>query len=131
GGGGGIGEATGRLFAEEGGAIALVDADKQAAEAAAAALAPDVPGASVLALPADLAREAEAARAVEAAVSRLGGLHTLVNVAGVRVYAALADAAPADWERIIGVNVLATAYCCRAGLPALPASGGGALREFS
>jgi 2-hydroxycyclohexanecarboxyl-CoA dehydrogenase len=131
GGGGGIGEATGRLFAEEGGAVALVDADKQAAEAAAAAIVHDVPGASVLALAADLAREAEAARAVEAAVSRLGGLHTLVNVAGVRVYAALADAAPADWERIIGVNVLATAYCCRAGLPALRASGRGTIVNVS
>ena len=131
GGGGGIGEATGRLFAEEGGAVALVDADGRAVEAAATAIAHDVPGASVIALSADLAREAEAGRAVEAAVTRLGALHTLVNVAGVRVYAALADAASADWERIIGVNVLATAYCCRAGLPALRASGRGTIVNVS
>ena len=36
GGGGGIGEATGRVFAEEGGQVALVDTDKAAVEAAAA-----------------------------------------------------------------------------------------------
>lgn len=131
GGGGGIGEATGRLFAEEGAAVALVDADKQAVEAAAAAIARDVPGASMIALAADLSREAEAARAVEAAVTRLGALHTLVNVAGVRVYAALADAVPADWERILGVNVLATAYCCRAGLSALRASRRGTIVNVS
>ena len=56
GGGGGIGEATGRLFAEEGGAVALVDADGRAVVAAATAIAHDVPGASVIALSADLAR---------------------------------------------------------------------------
>jgi meso-butanediol dehydrogenase/(S,S)-butanediol dehydrogenase/diacetyl reductase len=131
GGGGGIGEATGRLFAEEGAAVALVDADEQAVEAAAAAIARDVPGASMIALAADLAREAEANRAVEVAVSRLGALHTLVNVAGVRVYAALADAVPADWERILGVNVLATAYCCRAGLSALRVSRRGTIVNVS
>lgn len=131
GGGGGIGEATGRLFAEEGAAVALVDADKPAVEAAATAIAREVPGALVIAVAADLAREAEAGRALETAVARLGALHTLVNVAGVRVYAALADAVPADWERIIGVNVLATAYCCRAGLPALRASGRGTIVNVS
>ena len=131
GGGGGIGEATGRLFAEEGAAVALVDIDEATVKAAAAAIARDVPGTSVIALAADLAREADADRAVKAAVTRLGALHTLVNVAGVRVYAPLADADPADWERIIGVNVLAIAYCCRAGLPALRASGRGTIVNIS
>src|SRR4029453_16014925 len=67
----------------------------------------------------------------EAAFSRLGGLPTLVNVAGVRVYAALAEATPADWERIIGVNVLATAYCCKAALPRLRAAGRGTIVNVS
>ena len=131
GGGGGIGEATGRLFAEEGARWPSWTPTSRRWRPRR----PPSPTMSrappVLALAADLTREAEAARAVEAAVSRLGGLHTLVNVAGVRVYAALADAAPADWERIIGVNVLATAYCCRAGLPALRASGRGTIVNVS
>ncbi|HEY7362711.1 MAG TPA: SDR family NAD(P)-dependent oxidoreductase, partial [Methylomirabilota bacterium] len=39
GGGGGIGEATGRLFVEEGAAVALVDASREAVEAAAKGIA--------------------------------------------------------------------------------------------
>jgi NAD(P)-dependent dehydrogenase (short-subunit alcohol dehydrogenase family) len=38
GGGGGIGEATGRVFAEEGAAVALLDTDAGAVEAAAAGI---------------------------------------------------------------------------------------------
>jgi 2-hydroxycyclohexanecarboxyl-CoA dehydrogenase len=45
GGGGGIGAATGRLFAEEGAAVALVDTGRAAVDAAAAAIRSEVSGA--------------------------------------------------------------------------------------
>ena len=131
GGGGGIGEATGRLFAEEGSAVALLDADREAVARAAEAIRAAVPGASLLPLVGDVTREAEAARIVEETAARLGGLHTLVNVAGVRVYAPLAEADTADWERIIGVNVLGTAHCCEAALPRLRSTGRGSIVNVS
>lgn len=131
GGGGGIGEATGRLFAEEGAAVALLDSDAAAVEAAAAAIRAAVPGAEVLALAGDVTREADARRLVDEAAARLGSLHTLVNVAGVRVYAPLAEAEAADWERIIGVNVLGTAHCCKASLSRLRACGRGTIVNVS
>jgi meso-butanediol dehydrogenase/(S,S)-butanediol dehydrogenase/diacetyl reductase len=123
GGGGGIGEATGRLLAEEGAAVALVDVDRAAVDAAAADIVRTVPGARVVALAADLADDVHARRAVDQAAAALGGLDCLVNVAGIRVYAALADATAGDWARIVAVNVLATAYCCTAALPRLRAAG--------
>ena len=131
GGGGGIGEATGRLFAEEGGAVALLDTDRAAVEQAAAGIQAAVPGAQVMPLAGDVTREAEALRLVEEAATRFGGLHTLVNVAGVRVYAPLAEAQAADWERIIGVNVLGTAHSCKAALPRLRAGGRGTIVNVS
>jgi len=131
GGGGGIGAATGRLFTEEGGAVALVDADGVAAETAAKTIAGDVPGARVAAFSADLRREAEVARVVASAVARFGGLHALVNVAGIRVYTPLAEASAGDWERILGVNVLATAHCCKAVLPHLRTTGRGTIVNVS
>ena len=131
GGGGGIGEATGRLFAEESAAVALLDTDAAAVEAAAAGIRAAVPGAQVLALTGDVARETDARRIVEETAARFGALHTLVNVAGVRVYAPLAEADAADWERIIGVNVLGTAHCCKAALPRLRAAGRGTIVNVS
>jgi len=58
GGGGGIGEATGRLFAEEGAAVALLDTDATAVEGAAAAIRTAVPGAEILALAGDVTASA-------------------------------------------------------------------------
>jgi 2-hydroxycyclohexanecarboxyl-CoA dehydrogenase len=131
GGGGGIGEATGRLFAEEGGAVALVDSDRSAVEAAAGGIAKDVSGARVSTMIADLTIEAEAQRVVNEARSSFGRLDTVVNVAGVRLYTPLAEADAKGWEHILGVNVLATAYCCKAALPALRLSGRGTIVNVS
>jgi NAD(P)-dependent dehydrogenase (short-subunit alcohol dehydrogenase family) len=131
GGGGGIGEATGRLFAEEGGAVALVDSDRSAVEAAAGGIAKDVSGARVSTMIADLTIEAEAQRVVNEARASFGRLDTVVNVAGVRLYTPLAEADAKGWEHILGVNVLATAYCCKAALPALRLSGRGTIVNVS
>jgi 2-hydroxycyclohexanecarboxyl-CoA dehydrogenase len=131
GGGGGIGEATGRLLAEEGAAVALVDIDRAAVEAAAADIAAAVPGAVVIPLAADLTAESEVGGIVDEATGRLGGLDCLVNVAGVRVYQPLAEASAKDWEFILGVNVLATAYCVKAAVPALRAAGGATIVNVS
>ena len=122
GGGGGIGEATARLFAEEGGAVALVDIDDRAVETAATVIGTAVSNAALLPLRADVAREPEARRAVAETVRRFGALHALVNVAGIRVYTPLAEASDEDWRRIVDVNVLATAFCAKAALPSLRAA---------
>jgi NAD(P)-dependent dehydrogenase (short-subunit alcohol dehydrogenase family) len=71
GGGGGIGEATGRLFAEEGAAVALLDTDVAAVEAAAAGIRADVPGAQVLTLTGDVTLEASAQGIIDEAAGRI------------------------------------------------------------
>jgi NAD(P)-dependent dehydrogenase (short-subunit alcohol dehydrogenase family) len=119
------------LFAEEGGAVALVDSDRSAVEAAAGGIANDVSGARVSTMIADLTIEAEAQRVVNEARSSFGRLDTVVNVAGVRLYTPLAEADAKGWEHILGVNVLATAYCCKAALPALRLSGRGTIVNVS
>jgi meso-butanediol dehydrogenase/(S,S)-butanediol dehydrogenase/diacetyl reductase len=130
GGGGGIGEATGRLFAEEGAAVSLVDFDRAAVDHAAAGIAA-LPGAATLALTADVAQEAQARRVVDETVAKFGALHCLINVAGIRVYASLAEAKEADWQRILNINILGTAHCCKAAIPHLRAAGGGSIVNLS
>jgi 2-hydroxycyclohexanecarboxyl-CoA dehydrogenase len=68
---------------------------------------------------------------VDETLAAFGSLHTLVNVAGVRLYTPLAEADPKGWEFILGVNVLATAYCCKAALPALRQGGRGTIVNLS
>jgi NAD(P)-dependent dehydrogenase (short-subunit alcohol dehydrogenase family) len=67
-------------------------------------------------------------RAAEEATRRLaeqaGGFDAVVTAAGIDVPGRLADVSPADWERVIAVNLLATAAVIRAALPSLIASGG-------
>ena len=131
GGGGGIGAATALLFAEEGGRLALVDRDGDSAEAAAEEIRGRVPSAEVMPLAADLSDEPQANRAMDAAAARFGGLDILVNVAGIRVYGALADAEPESWDSILAVNLMATVHCCRAAVPLLRSRGGGSIVNVS
>ncbi len=131
GGGGGIGAATALLFAEEGGRLVLVDRDGAAAEAAAEEVRAKVPSAEVMPLAADLSDEPHANRAMDAATARFGGLDILVNVAGIRVFGALADAEPDSWDSILAVNLMATVHCCRAAVPLLRSRGGGSIVNVS
>jgi NAD(P)-dependent dehydrogenase (short-subunit alcohol dehydrogenase family) len=131
GGGGGIGEATARLFAEEGAAVTLVDTDREAVERAAAGILGSVHGGGVLEITADVADESEAQRIVDETVARFGALHTLVNVAGVRLYTPLAEAEAKEWGHILSVNVLGAAFCAKAALPHLRVAGGGTIVNVS
>jgi 2-hydroxycyclohexanecarboxyl-CoA dehydrogenase len=70
GGGGGIGEATGRVFGEEGAALTLLDADATAVESSAAGILSAVPGAQVQALTGDVTRESDVRRIVEETAAR-------------------------------------------------------------
>lgn len=129
GGGGGIGEATARLFWEEGALVSLLDRDGEAAVRAARAIDPD--GERTLALEADLAREPAAAQAVQATVERFGRLDVLANVAGVRVWGPVTEVTPESWDAILDGNLRAVAYCCKFAIPAMARSGGGSIVNVS
>jgi len=129
GGGGGIGEATARLFWEEGARVALVDNDAEAAQQAAAGIDPS--GERVLEVSADLTTEAGAQRAVQAAVARFGGLDVLANVAGVRVWGPITEATPESWDFILDVNLRAVAYCSKFAVPEMAKRSGGSIVNVS
>jgi len=131
GGGAGIGAAAGGLFCSEGAAVLLVDVNADALERARAAVAQSVPGARVARFVADVADAACAPDAVQHALQTFGRLDVLVNNAAMRNYAALAEATPAEWQAVLGVNLMGAANYCRAALPALRDSGRGSIVNVS
>jgi NADP-dependent 3-hydroxy acid dehydrogenase YdfG len=63
--------------------------------------------------------------AIHQAAARLGGLDFPLNSAGVAVAGDLLETATADWEWILGINVMGIVHSCRAEVPHLVAAGGG------
>jgi NAD(P)-dependent dehydrogenase (short-subunit alcohol dehydrogenase family) len=62
--------------------------------------------------------------AVESLATRAGGLDAVVTAAGIDRCGTLADVPAAEWEMVIGVNLLGTVSVVRAALPHLERSGG-------
>ena len=115
GGGGGIGEATARLYWEEGAKVMIVDLDGDAAQTAADGIDPS--GDRIGAIAADLTKESEAERAVRETVARFGRLDVLANIAAVRVHGPVTEATAESWDFVVGVNLLAVAYGCKFAIP--------------
>lgn len=129
GGSGGIGAATAKLFWEEGAAVAIIDIDQDALDQTASEISPA--GERIAAFSADISTEAEAERVVRETVDRFGAIDVLANVAAIRVYGPVTEATAESWQRIIGVNLLGAAYCCKYVIPKMVKSGGGSIINVS
>lgn len=124
GGASGIGEAICRRLAREGAKVVIADYDGAAAQALAAGLGK----ADALAFQLDVADAAAVERMVQATVERFGGLHLAVNNAGIGGPShPTAEYPLADWHRVIDVNLHGVMYSMKYELPAMLASGGGAI----
>ena len=129
GGGGGIGEATVRLFVREGAKVMIVDNNEEASRAVANSVDPG--GKNVAWFVAQLHKEEEAKASVAKTVERFGKLDLLANVAAVRVRGPVTEASQESWEFVIGVNLLAVAYCCKYAIPEMIKAGGGSIVTVS
>lgn len=130
GGGSGIGRATCLLFAEEGARVVVADREGAAAQDTVARIAA-AGGPLALAVPVDVAREAEVAALAAACDARFGRADVLVNVAGMRLWGPVTDATPEDWAAIVGVNLMGVGLCCKHVLPLMARGGGGSVVSVS
>jgi NAD(P)-dependent dehydrogenase (short-subunit alcohol dehydrogenase family) len=121
----GLGRVAAELFAREGARVAIADRDDGAAVVDAIGAA----GGEALYVRTDIVDDDSVRNAVEHTAATFGGLHVLHNNAGI---------SPADddgpentsddtWQQVLDVNVTGIARCCRHGIPAMLASGGGSI----
>lgn len=120
----GIGRATALKLAAEGAeALTLCDvAYLDELEALAADLR--VSGTKVRTLKADMARPAEPAKVIAAAVKSMGGIDAIVGNAGITAPARLVDLDIATWDRVFDINLRANWLLAKAAHPHLKRSKG-------
>jgi 3-oxoacyl-[acyl-carrier protein] reductase len=100
----GIGFGTATRFAEEGASVAIVDLDEAAAAEAAAKL-PLVEGATAIGVGADVSDGASVEAGIDRIVTVLGGIHILVNNAGITRDNLLFKMTEEDWDLVMGVHL--------------------------
>ena len=111
GGGSGFGAGIVQLFAAEGARVVVADVNERAAKEVAA-------GIDAVAVAADVTREDDTKRMIDAAIGRFGRLDILVNNAGVtHVNQPLTEVSEADFDRVFAVNVKAIYWAARNAVP--------------
>jgi NAD(P)-dependent dehydrogenase (short-subunit alcohol dehydrogenase family) len=113
---GGIGAAVARRFAADGAALVLGDLNAVALEALAGELAALT---TVHALTCDVSVPADCENLMTTAVEDAGRIDVLVNTAGVWTEGPSHLTTEAEWDKVIGVNLKGTFFCCRYAIPHL------------
>ena len=119
GGGGGIGGATCRRFAADGARVAVYDLNLEAAEKVADAIRAE--GGRAQAFRCDITDRASVDAAVAETESALGPIDVLVNNAGWDVFKPFTKTEPAQWDKLIAINLTGALHMHHAVLPGMAA----------
>ncbi|MET4806013.1 glucose 1-dehydrogenase [Limibacillus sp. MBR-115] len=122
----GLGQATARLFAEQGAAVAILDRDGDAAEAQAKAL-----GDGHLGITCDVTDKQACMAAVAAVEQRLGPITTLVNNAGITQPLKVMEVSGDHYDQVLDVNLRGTLYMSQAVIPLFTQRRSGAIINIS
>lgn len=122
----GIGAAVAKALAADGASVVLADLDRRGAEDVAEAIV--AKGGKAIALETNVADALEVEAMVETAKRTYGGLHLSVNNAGIGGPSAPTGEYPLEgWHKVIDTNLHSVFYGLRYQIPAIIASGGGAI----
>lgn len=111
----GIGAATARLLAREGAHVVLADLNDNGGASIAADL-----GATAMAVKCDVSSAADIEALIKAAVDRHGRIDILFNNAGIGSFGTSVEIQPAEWERVIAVDLHSVYYACHFAIPHMP-----------
>jgi meso-butanediol dehydrogenase / (S,S)-butanediol dehydrogenase / diacetyl reductase len=123
GGAGGIGSATCRAIAAEGGKVVVADLDTNAAKAVADEIVAD--GGSATSIGVDVTDRAQVRAMVEAAVDAFGALNVIFNNAGMNRPRSFMDVDEANFDEIVRVNTWGVIVCTQEAARQMIAQGAG------
>jgi NAD(P)-dependent dehydrogenase (short-subunit alcohol dehydrogenase family) len=125
GGGGGIGKATAARLLEEGASVVLAGRRREVLDAARDEL--DRTGERVAVVAGDVSSPTAAARVIEAAAGRFGGVDVLVNSTGVFRVVPFLEQTEEQLEEALDTTLRPTFYASQAAARVMVARGGGAI----
>ncbi len=125
--GSGMGRAAAELFASEGARVVVTDVVDDAGNTTIEAIR--AAGGDATYVRADVSKAADCEAMVKSATDTYGALHVLYNNAGIFPAddGGVLDTPESTWERVMEINLKGVWLGCRAGIPAMIASGGGSI----
>ena len=126
----GIGKATCKLLAAEGAKVAVADIIEDEGEQVVQEIQENGNTAEYWHL--DTTRESEVEKVIGEAVEKFGGLHVLVNNAGIAgTNEATEDIDLKEWKNVLDVNVNGVFLCTKHAIPHMRKAGGGSIINLS
>lgn len=123
GGGKGIGRVIALALAREGCRVMIGDIDLESAQGVVEEI--QKLGSRAAALEIDVAVKADAERLAEKTLEQFGGLHILVNNAGMYPSAPVLEIKEEQWDRVVDVNLKGVFNCSQAAARVMVGQGGG------
>jgi 2-hydroxycyclohexanecarboxyl-CoA dehydrogenase len=114
----GIGRGIAEALAAEGATVAVTDVNQQTAKETAEAI-------GGVGIHADVTSRESVEAMVAQVHAQFGGIDVLVNNAGWDKVGPFVDSDPADWDRVIAINLYGVLHTCKAVLPIMAAQGHG------
>ena len=101
----GIGQATALRLGQEGATVVCLGREAKAGHAVEAAI--KAAGSEALFIKTDVGKDADLVHAVETTLARFGRVDVLINDAAMMTYTPLLETDPADWDKVLMVNLRA------------------------
>ena len=125
GGASGIGQATAILFAQEGGAVAVVDINAEQGQAVVQEI--ESQGGRAIFILCDVTRAEDCRRTVDTLLELLGRLDILFNNAGIVRRADVVETTEPEWDQVMAVNVKSIFLMSKYAVPVMIKAGGGSI----
>jgi NADP-dependent 3-hydroxy acid dehydrogenase YdfG len=125
----GIGEAAALALAQAGVLVAVSGRRKARLDSLVERIG--AAGGKGLALPGDIALEADATKSVHDAHAAFGRIDILINSAGVNEAGGVESLPLELWKKVLDINLMGTLYTCKAAVPLMKAQGSGDIINIS